>query len=191
MRERSETHHRAPAKPGAAKPALVISAGKLTAQTDQQAEGSDGVELRYGELLLNTDKLTYRVVDDFARAEGNVRINHNGNVFTGPLLQMYVSRFEGEFLTPSFFLAATGGAGTAKVVLEYTLKYTAERQQFGKAIQNFGMIQKYLADIGTFAQMNKAWDAWVPVNAKPARATIEAKLAAPEYRVEIQVTALG
>lgn len=48
----------------------------------------------------------------------------------------------------------------------------------------------YLADIGTFAEMNKAWDAWVAKDAKPARATIEAKLAAPEYRVEIQVTAL-
>jgi LPS-assembly protein len=106
----------APAKGSSAKPALVISAGKLSAQTDQQAEGSEGVELRYGELLVNTDKLNYRVVDDFARAEGNVRINHNGNVFTGPLLQMHVSRFEGEFLTPSFFLAATGGAGKAQVL---------------------------------------------------------------------------
>jgi enamine deaminase RidA (YjgF/YER057c/UK114 family) len=48
----------------------------------------------------------------------------------------------------------------------------------------------YLADIATFADLNKAWDAWVPADAKPARATIEAKLAAPEYRVEIQVTAL-
>jgi enamine deaminase RidA (YjgF/YER057c/UK114 family) len=48
----------------------------------------------------------------------------------------------------------------------------------------------YLADIGTFAQLNRAWDSWVPQDAKPARATIEARLAAPEYRVEIQVTAL-
>jgi enamine deaminase RidA (YjgF/YER057c/UK114 family) len=48
----------------------------------------------------------------------------------------------------------------------------------------------YLADVGTFAEMNKAWEAWVPANAKPARATVEAKLAAPEYRVEIQITAL-
>lgn len=39
--------------------------------------------------------------------------------------------------------------GTAKQVLEYTLKYTAERQQFGKPIQNFGLIQKLLADIAT------------------------------------------
>ena len=47
----------------------------------------------------------------------------------------------------------------------------------------------YLADIGAFAAMNKAWDAWVdPANA-PARATVEARLAAPEYLVEIQVVA--
>ena len=47
----------------------------------------------------------------------------------------------------------------------------------------------YLADIGTFAEMNKAWDAWVdPANA-PARATVEARLAAPEYLVEIQAVA--
>lgn len=105
----------APAK-SRAKPALVISATKVTAQAEQQASAEGDVELRYGELLLNADTLNYRVVDDFARAEGNVRINHNGNVFTGPLLQMYVSRFEGEFLTPSFFLKATGGAGKAQIV---------------------------------------------------------------------------
>ena len=52
-------------------------------------------------------------------------------------------------LTIGRFKLGAGCTGTAKVVLDYTLKYTAERQQFGKAIQNFGMIQKYLADIGT------------------------------------------
>ena len=49
----------------------------------------------------------------------------------------------------------------------------------------------YLADIGSFADMNRAWDAWVAADAKPARATLEAKLAAPAYRVEVQVTALA
>jgi enamine deaminase RidA (YjgF/YER057c/UK114 family) len=47
----------------------------------------------------------------------------------------------------------------------------------------------YLADIGTFAQMNSVWDAWVPRGHTPARATVEAKLAAPAYKVEIQVVA--
>ena len=47
----------------------------------------------------------------------------------------------------------------------------------------------YLADIGTFAQMNSVWDTWVPQGHTPARATVEAKLAAPAYRVEIQIVA--
>ncbi|MCB2110891.1 MAG: RidA family protein [Defluviimonas sp.] len=50
--------------------------------------------------------------------------------------------------------------------------------------------QIWLADIGRdFAAMNAVWDAWVPAGNAPARATGEAKLAAPEYVVEIIITA--
>jgi len=47
----------------------------------------------------------------------------------------------------------------------------------------------YLSDISTFAQMNSVWDTWVVAGHTPARATVEAKLAAPEYTVEIAVIA--
>jgi enamine deaminase RidA (YjgF/YER057c/UK114 family) len=47
----------------------------------------------------------------------------------------------------------------------------------------------YLADIKTFAEMNGVWDGWVAQGHTPARATVEAKLAAPEYTVEIVVIA--
>lgn len=47
----------------------------------------------------------------------------------------------------------------------------------------------WLTDISTFNEMNAAWDAWVAPGASPARATVEAKLAAPEYKVEIMVVA--
>ena len=47
----------------------------------------------------------------------------------------------------------------------------------------------YLSDISTFAQMNAVWDTWVVAGHTPARATVEAKLAAPEYTVEIAVIA--
>lgn len=43
----------------------------------------------------------------------------------------------------------------------------------------------WLADISTFAEMNQAWDAWVDPHNLPARATVEARLASPEYKVEI------
>jgi enamine deaminase RidA (YjgF/YER057c/UK114 family) len=47
----------------------------------------------------------------------------------------------------------------------------------------------YLANIATFAEMNAAWDAWVSREHPPARATVEARLAAPAYLVEIQLIA--
>ena len=47
----------------------------------------------------------------------------------------------------------------------------------------------YLADIATFGDMNSVWDVGVPQGHLPARATVEAKLATPDYKVEIQVVA--
>ncbi len=47
----------------------------------------------------------------------------------------------------------------------------------------------WLADISMFAEMNAVWDAWVSPGNTPARATVEAKLAAPDYKVEIMVVA--
>ena len=47
----------------------------------------------------------------------------------------------------------------------------------------------WLADISTFQEMNAVWDAWVAEVTPPARATVESKLAAPHYTVEIRVIA--
>jgi enamine deaminase RidA (YjgF/YER057c/UK114 family) len=47
----------------------------------------------------------------------------------------------------------------------------------------------WLADMRTFAEMNAVWDAWVSPGNTPARATVEAKLATPDNKVEIMVTA--
>jgi enamine deaminase RidA (YjgF/YER057c/UK114 family) len=47
----------------------------------------------------------------------------------------------------------------------------------------------YITDMKTFPEMNAVWDSWVSPGNTPARATVEAKLAAPQYNVEIMVTA--
>lgn len=47
----------------------------------------------------------------------------------------------------------------------------------------------WLSDISTFAEMNAVWDAWIAGVGAPARATVEAKLAAPQFTVEIAVIA--
>jgi enamine deaminase RidA (YjgF/YER057c/UK114 family) len=47
----------------------------------------------------------------------------------------------------------------------------------------------YIADMADFAGMNAIWESWVPAGHAPARATVEAKMAKPAYKVEMQVIA--
>ena len=47
----------------------------------------------------------------------------------------------------------------------------------------------WLADRADFAEMNAVWDKWVDGKDAPARATGEAKLATPDYKVEIIIVA--
>jgi enamine deaminase RidA (YjgF/YER057c/UK114 family) len=51
------------------------------------------------------------------------------------------------------------------------------------------MVNIWLTDMSTFQEMNAVWDAWVSPGNTPARATVEAKLAAPQFKVEIAVIA--
>lgn len=50
--------------------------------------------------------------------------------------------------------------------------------------------QIWLADMADFSEMNAVWDAWVPRGHAPTRAAGESKLASPDYKVEIIVTAV-
>ena len=51
------------------------------------------------------------------------------------------------------------------------------------------MAQIFLADLADFDGMNAVWDAWVPAGNAPPRATVQARLARPQWRIEIVVTA--
>ena len=51
------------------------------------------------------------------------------------------------------------------------------------------MVNIWLSDMSTFAEMNGVWDKWVIAGQTPGRATVEAKLAAPQFTVEIAVIA--
>lgn len=48
----------------------------------------------------------------------------------------------------------------------------------------------FLADLDRdFEGMNEVWDAWVPAGNAPPRATVQARLARPDWRIEVVVTA--
>jgi enamine deaminase RidA (YjgF/YER057c/UK114 family) len=50
-------------------------------------------------------------------------------------------------------------------------------------------VQIFIADLAEFPAMNEVWEAWLPAGAAPPRATVQATLARPEWKVELVVTA--
>ncbi len=60
---------------------------------------------------------------------------------------------------------------------------------YGSDKEHILSVNVYMKDIGMFKRMNSVYDAWVAPNAQPARACVEAKLAAPSLLVEISCIA--
>jgi enamine deaminase RidA (YjgF/YER057c/UK114 family) len=77
-------------------------------------------------------------------------------------------------------------AAQAKVILGQIDALLAEA---GTSKQNLLSANIWLQDIGAFNEMNEVWDKWVAPGAAPARATVEARLAGPQYLIEIAVIA--
>ncbi len=50
-------------------------------------------------------------------------------------------------------------------------------------------VEIFLKDLADFPAMNAVWEAWLPAGCAPPRATVQAQLAKPEWRVEMVVTA--
>jgi enamine deaminase RidA (YjgF/YER057c/UK114 family) len=81
--------------------------------------------------------------------------------------------------------ATTVGAQT-QVILDQIDRLLA---QAGSGKQNLLSATIWLQDMGRFGEMNEVWDKWVTPGSAPARATVEARLAGPQYLVEIAAIA--
>lgn len=86
-----------------------------------------------------------------------------------------------------------GQVGDGETVAEQTKDILAEVDRLlAEAGTNKSKLLQaiiWLDDMKNFAEMNSEWDKWVDGPNAPARATGEAKLAAPKYKVEIIITA--
>ena len=51
------------------------------------------------------------------------------------------------------------------------------------------MVQIFLPDLADFDGMNEVWDAWVAQGHTPPRATVQAALANPGWKIEVVATA--
>ncbi|WP_035061371.1 RidA family protein [Andreprevotia chitinilytica] len=89
-------------------------------------------------------------------------------------------------------------AGQVAESLEKTTKGQADEvlasidhllSEVGSDKQKLLSVTIYLADMADYDAMNEAWSAWVHPGQTPARATVEARLADPRYKVEMSVIA--
>lgn len=96
---------------------------------------------------------------------------HNGTVYlAGQIAEVPGQDMEGQtrqVLTAIDTLLAKAGTDKSKIL----------------------MAQIFITDLGDFAAMNRVWDAWVVPGHTPPRATVQAALANPDWKIEIVVTA--
>ena len=92
---------------------VILTARELRGRPDLETVAEGDAELRRGGMLIRADRLSYDTPDDMAQARGNVRVTRDGNVFSGPELQLKLQRFEGFFLNPTYHFGRVGAGGVA------------------------------------------------------------------------------
>lgn len=97
-------------------PRVVLEARQIRGRADLETIAEGDARLERGELTITADRLSYDHPEDLALARGKVRIDRDGNVYTGPELQLRVNSFEGYFLEPTYFFSRTGAGGRAQRV---------------------------------------------------------------------------
>jgi len=112
----SETLQAPPRGEAARQLPIILRAREVRGRPDVDASAEGDVEFRRGNTVLRADKLTYEEAEDLARATGHVVIARDGNVFSGPELQLKIERFEGFFRMPTYRFARTGAGGSAKLI---------------------------------------------------------------------------
>ena len=81
------------------------------------------------------------------------------------------------------------GASVGDQTRDCLARVDALLERAGSSRENILQAVIWLADMADFAEMNAVWDGWVPQGHAPARACGEARLARPDLKVEIIVTA--
>jgi LPS-assembly protein len=112
----SETLHAPPRGDAARRLPIILRAREVHGRPDIDAAAEGEVEFRRGGIVIQADKLSYDQAEDLARATGHVVVTRDGNVFSGPELQLKVERFEGFFRSPTYRFARTGAGGKARLI---------------------------------------------------------------------------
>ncbi len=113
------------------------------------------------------------------REESNRRFSEMVVVDLGTARMLYLSGQVAE--DPSLDIT-----GQTREVLAHVDRLLASA---GASKEHLVSVTVYLRSVGDYLAMNAVWDEWVAPGHSPARATVEARLIDPDYRVEVQAIA--
>lgn len=109
-------------------------------------------------------------------------------ITVGPRMSQAVIHGDTVYLSGQVATAAAGKSVTEQTK-EILAQIDALLAEAGTDKTKLLTANVYIADIGTFAELNAVWEAWVSPGNTPCRTTIEAKLASPNYAIEIGIVA--
>lgn len=94
--------------------AVIVTGDRVTGRSELETDIEGEAELRRPGLTVRSDRITYDQATDRAKAQGSVRINSEGNRYTGTEGELQVDAFEGFMLQPTYEFLANGGHGEAE-----------------------------------------------------------------------------
>ena len=92
---------------------VFVTADQMSGQPDLSTLLQGDVILRRAGTVIRADRMEYDQPTDRVKATGQVRINRNGDVFEGPLLELKMDAFEGFFIKPQYQFLKSEGHGQA------------------------------------------------------------------------------
>lgn len=122
----AETPSRAPENQGP----VFLSGDTLSGRPDLETVVEGHAELRRGLTSMRADRIEYVQSEDLLKSQGHVRINHMGNRFEGPALELKLERFEGFFSSPRYRFLGKGSGQAERIDFIDDKHLTAHRASY-------------------------------------------------------------
>ena len=95
---------------------VFVSGQRIDARPDLDMVIEGDASLRKQGLTVRAQRIEFDQSQDTLRAQGQVKITRDGNLFEGPALNLQADAFQGKFLQPTYSLLKGGGHGEASEI---------------------------------------------------------------------------
>ncbi|HEY5801222.1 MAG TPA: LPS-assembly protein LptD, partial [Burkholderiaceae bacterium] len=93
---------------------VIVQACRIQGRADRKIELQQQVELQRADVTITGERAVYDAIDATIEAEGGVRIQRGGDVFTGKSLKFNLESSQGNIVAPQYRLELNNGQGTAE-----------------------------------------------------------------------------